>query len=209
MRETDLPPKPNPQTGQPRPPHAPLEQDWSGPDEKHKNGESKVPRPPEDGGPILEWFYPRKKDWAIIGSILSGIIIVFLTFKDWGVGWMSVWWLWLFVIPWPFIFMLAGKNLRLSAGADWVCGSQRTFVKTYELVQVKATVGGAARSIELKDRHGNEFSAQLNDIQRNRELWDLVYNGILHSVHVHGAETNKMARDFLGLNMPPQYRPQR
>ena len=40
----------------------------------------------------------------------------------------------------------------------------------------------------------------------NRELWVLVYNGILHSVHVHGAETNKIARNFLGLDIPPQYR---
>ena len=155
---------------------------------------------------MLEWFYPTKGGSLATGAVGSVIIFTFLTFKDGGLSWAAVWWLWLFIVPWPFIFIFVGHNSSLSAGADWVCGGKRSFVKTYELVQVKATVGGAARSIELKDRHGNTFSSQLDDLQRNRELWDLVYNGILHSVHVHGAETNKMARNFLGLNIPPQYR---
>ena len=206
MRETDLPPKPDPQTGEPRPPHAPLESDWKGPEEKHRNGQDKAPRPVGDESPMLEWFYPTKGGSLATGAVGSVIIFTFLTFKDGGLSWAAVWWLWLFIVPWPFIFIFVGHNSSLSAGADWVCGGKRSFVKTYELVQVKATVGGAARSIELKDRHGNTFSSQLDDLQRNRELWDLVYNGILHSVHVHGAETNKMARNFLGLNIPPQYR---
>ncbi|MBE9376396.1 hypothetical protein IQ251_18245 [Saccharopolyspora sp. HNM0983] len=158
---------------------------------------------------MLEWFYPKSKNSAVSGLILSVIVVVFLMFKDGGVGWMAVWWMWLFILPWPFLFMLTERNVRVSAGADWVCGGKRSFVNTYELTEVTASVSGTARSIELKDRYGNAFSTQLNDIQRNRELWDLVYNGILHSVYLGGAETNKLAKDFLGLNLPPQYWQQR
>ncbi|GAA2339765.1 hypothetical protein GCM10009854_15220 [Saccharopolyspora halophila] len=56
MRETDLPPKPDARTGEPRPPHAPLEPEWQRPEEKRKNGAIKVPKPPEGEGPMLEWF---------------------------------------------------------------------------------------------------------------------------------------------------------
>ncbi len=71
MRENDLPPKPDPQTGEPRPPHAPLEPDWKRPEDKHENGESKVPQSPEREGPILEWFYPTLgRGGAFIGIAL-------------------------------------------------------------------------------------------------------------------------------------------
>jgi len=37
-------------------------------------------------------------------------------------------------------------------------------------------------------------------IQQNPELWNLVYNGIRHSVHRGGAETNRRALDRLQLH---------
>ncbi|MHA6802479.1 hypothetical protein [Salinifilum ghardaiensis] len=109
-----------------------MEQDSSGRDEKHKNGESKVPRPPAGEGPTLEWFYPKSKNSSISGAILSAIVIVFLTIKDTGFSWMAVWWLWLFIVPWPFVLVLTERNTGVSAGADWVCGGKRSFVKTYD-----------------------------------------------------------------------------
>ncbi|GAB2732934.1 hypothetical protein GCM10027174_01890 [Salinifilum aidingensis] len=157
----------------------------------------------------MEWFYPtRGRGGAFIGIALV-IFVGFLTVRDGGFVWMTSWVLWAIMVPFLVFFWFYNRSTRISAGADWLCYGKNSFIKTYELVKVTATTGGAARYLELKDRHGNEFSTQLNDLQLKGELWDLVYNGILHSVHVHGAETNKMARDFLGLNTPPQHRRQR
>ncbi len=176
-------------------------------EDKHKNGASKVPQPPSGESPVLEWFHPTPGRGIFFVAITLIIFMVFLTIRDGGFGWMSVWWLWLIMAPFLIFFLLYNRGIRISAGADWLCNGKKSFIKTYDLIHVKATVGGAARYVDLKDRHGNGMHVQLADLQLNRELWDLVYNGIVHSVHVHGAETNKMARDFLGLNIPPQYRP--
>lgn len=202
---TGLPPKPDPQTGEPRPPRAPLEPGWKMPGDKHKNGLSKVPQPPEGEGPLLEWFYPTRGTGLIMGTIMSVIMIGFFTLKDFGFSWMTTWWLWLFVLPWPLLILLLTRNNRLSAGADWLGYDKHGLIKTYELTKVEVTVGGFARYLVLEDRNGNAMRAQFGDLQQNRELWDLVYNGILHSVHAHGAQTNKMARDYLRLNLPPQF----
>ena len=94
----------------------------------------------------------------------------------------------------------------MSAGADWLAYGKRGFSKTYELTKINVTVGGAAHYLDIEDRHGNAFYGQINDLQLNRELWDLVYLGLLYSVHEGGASTNKMARDYLGLDIPPHLR---
>nr|WP_207631457.1 MULTISPECIES: hypothetical protein [unclassified Actinopolyspora] len=119
---------------------------------------------------------------------------------------MTTWWLWLFVVPWPFVTLLAGRNTRMSAGADWFRYGKKGFIRTYELTSVKVTTEGASRALRLNDAEQRTLSVQLNDIQRNRELWDLVYNGILHSVRGNGAETNKLARTFLDLDNPLRFR---
>ncbi|MGH3621326.1 MAG: hypothetical protein ACRDQ5_05975, partial [Sciscionella sp.] len=89
-----------------------------------------------------------------------------------------------------------------SAGADWVAYG-KSFVKIYELTSVEVKIGGAAHYLDIKDRHGSGIYAQVNDLQQNHELWDLVYNGLLHSVHAGKAETNKRAREYLRLDFPP------
>lgn len=91
----------------------------------------------------------------------------------------------------------------MSAGAEWVALSDDAYVNTYELTTVKVHVDGAAHSIEMVDHNGRYLRPKIGSLQRNHRLWDLVYNGILHSVHVGGAETNKRARDYLRLDHPP------
>lgn len=205
----ELPPKPDPQTGEPRPPRAPLERGWRAPASKHKRGRSKVAEPPEGEGPILEWFYPTRGSNIMIGLLMSLVIVVFLCIRDFGFSWMATWWLWLFVIPWPFFFMLSQRSIRISAGADWLIYNKSGLIKTYELTKVNVKIGGAAHYLDIEDRHGNGISTHVLYFQFNRELWDLVYNGILHSVHEQGAETNQLAKGYLQLDLPPQHREQR
>nr|WP_242687650.1 hypothetical protein [Actinopolyspora sp. BKK2] len=119
---------------------------------------------------------------------------------------MTTWWLWLFVVLSPVPFLFVGGAIRISAGADWLRYGKNGFVSTYELTAVKITTGGASRHLVLEDKHGNSMDVQLTNLQMNRELWDLVYNGILHSVRGNGAETNKLARTFLDLDNPLRFR---
>lgn len=120
--------------------------------------------------------------------------------RDWGISWMSTWWLWLFIAWPPFVFYFIGKSVGISAGADWFA-VKTGYVETYELAQVKVvgTSGGLAWDLELKDKQGNELSINLREIQTNRDLWDLVYNGIVHSVQRGSAKTNTRALDKLKL----------
>jgi hypothetical protein len=44
-------------------------------------------------------------------------------------------------------------------------------------------------------------SIKIINIQDNPDLWNLVYNGILHSVHHGGATANERARQRLHLDL--------
>ncbi|MCA1708285.1 MAG: hypothetical protein LC808_35420, partial [Actinobacteria bacterium] len=132
---------------------------------------------------MLEWFQTTRVDAIIPGLIMVLVAIGYLTWRDWGFGWMSTWWLWLIVLVGLPIFYFAIGGHHMSAGADWL-NSRGSFVKTYELTSIKvSTGGGGSYYLNLEDGQGNEVSIQLGVIQQNRALWDLVYNGILHSVH--------------------------
>lgn len=203
-----LPPKPDPQTGEPRPPSAPLEPGNTKAGDRREAARHKVKPPPPGEGPILEWFYPNRTSRVVAGLIVSVLGLLVYVTKDWisgesGLSWVGTWWLWLLLTPWPFIFLLLG-NEPVSAGADWLAG-RRIFVKTYDLVKVKVgiTSGGAAHELQIADKHGKTARYRIIELQQNHKLWDLVYNGLIHSVHINGAETNQRARDYLLLEYPP------
>ncbi|TWF94142.1 hypothetical protein FHU35_14424 [Saccharopolyspora dendranthemae] len=137
--------------------------------------------------------------------MLGGLIISVLGFgllclKDWGFEWMGTWWLWVLVlIPIP-LWALIGRRHGISAGADWFA-MKKGYVDTYELTEVKVegASGGLAWTLELADKKGTEMSVDAADAQANSKLWDLVYNGILHSVQQGSAKTNPKALDKLRL----------
>ncbi|MBB5069976.1 hypothetical protein BJ969_003064 [Saccharopolyspora gloriosae] len=158
------------------------------------------PAAPEGHGPVLEWHQGRASTSILGGFFLLLILFLFMCLRDWGISWMSTWWLWLFIAWPPFVFYFIGKSVGISAGADWFA-VKTGYVETYELAQVKVvgTSGGLAWDLELKDKQGNELSINLREIQTNRDLWDLVYNGIVHSVQRGSAKTNTRALDKLKL----------
>ncbi|GAB2669161.1 hypothetical protein GCM10027271_31240 [Saccharopolyspora gloriosae] len=195
----EIAPKPNSLTGNPRPPRAPVSADYSG-DVKNDPDRADYPAAPEGHGPVLEWHQGRASTSILGGFFLLLILFLFMCLRDWGISWMSTWWLWLFIAWPPFVFYFIGKSVGISAGADWFA-VKTGYVETYELAQVKVvgTSGGLAWDLELKDKQGNELSINLREIQTNRDLWDLVYNGIVHSVQRGSAKTNTRALDKLKL----------
>lgn len=157
-----------------------------------------MPSPPEGQGPVLEWFQSSKRGAVYAGASMFLLLIGFLTLKDWGIGWARVWWLWLIIVVGSLLIFLGIRGGHMSAGADWF-KHNRSWVKIYELVSIRVTKAWASDELEFKDASGRKASASFMTIQRNLELWDLVYNGILHSVCTGRARTNQLARERLKL----------
>lgn len=197
------PTRPNPKTGEPRPPHAPRPSSF-GELPRRSARLARYPQAPEGRGPVLEW-YQRTIDGAIIsGFVVSGIGFVILCLKDWGFDWMwntpSLWALVIGIVPLWAGWQLLSDRWGISVGADWLA-VKGGYVDLYELTEVKivGTSGGLAWDLELTDKKGTELSLNARELQANQELWDLVYNGILYSVQRGSAKTNPRALDKLKL----------
>lgn len=206
---SQLPPKPDPYTGQPRPPAAPLEEGSKRrpPEDldRLEHGQTKVPGPPDGQGPMLEWFYANRTSRVFTGLMLSGLVLLTYVIKDWGFSWVSLWYLWLVAVPWPFLFLWSGRNERHSVGAEWLAVGNKAWIRLYELNKIKITTaaGGMAQKLEITDSNGRGLMSNIGNLQDNPRLWDLVYNGLIHSYHLNNPETNKRARNNLQLEYPP------
>lgn len=107
---------------------------------------------------------------------------------------------------WPWIVpvvgaVLIGWNVRgsyFAAGADWL-QSRRNWVRLYEIVSIKYTTKPGGFSILLEDGQGSSVGGDLRELQSNPALWDLVYNGILHSVVSRDVKANFTAIRHLPL----------
>lgn len=189
-----LPPKPDPQTGEPRPPRAP-----GSADEAEFEGEfraGKDPSPPPGQGPLLECFY-QERGVVLVATALSALVFVAgVSLATGGFGWMSYWWTYAIAAGLLIVLYRSSRGSYLGAGADWLQNS-RTWVRTYELTKVRylSTPGGFR--MQLTDSSGRTLGCSMWEMRGNPALWDLVYNGIRHSVALNGAELNWIARRHL------------
>jgi hypothetical protein len=201
MSDATLPPKPDPDTGLPRPPAGPLDNSW-GSSHRHPTDRTTVaPESPPGQSRTLEWIprsWKKFKQYSIFYVIL---LVGFITLKDWGIAWVEDWRVWLMVAVLSGLGALATwSSDDMAAGADWFRYG-KTWVKIYELTEVKLDKAMVADNLELKDAVGHEVSITITSIQNNLDLWNLVYNGILYSVHEGGAMVNERARDRLRLDL--------
>ncbi|OZM70301.1 hypothetical protein CFN78_25570 [Amycolatopsis antarctica] len=126
--------------------------------------------------------------------------------------WATAWPVWLVfvVVAWlitgPFTYKV------LSAGADWFqydyywygIHKRNHVIKLYRLRQINFGSGPTVMTLGLADDEDN-IGLALREWQSDRRMWDLVYNGILHSVAA-GARVDPNARDLLELDQVPQLR---
>lgn len=194
-----LPPKPDPATGRPRPPRAPVDPgSGNGPSETRQ---SHKPDPPSSQSPTLEWYKASRRRSIISG--IGGFVVIGL-----GAGllqgsedWSSAWWLWLFPLAGAILIGITIRVDSCCAGADWFSNG-KAWVSTYQLTSIKITTPANYRELKLVDSAGRSVEIQLMTAQENQALWDLVYNGILHSVTKGDAELNALARKALKLQPP-------
>lgn len=196
LRTSHLPSKPNPQSGKPRPPRAPVQDDWR-PQGRPDLEDANLPKIPAGVAPMLEWHTPDRRFKRRGALFIAVIVAAYGTFQYQGFEWVAYWESWAVMLGGAAaMYYTLGHEGRTCAGADWFRGT-RGFVKTYDLVEVKIrrSIGW---DVMLKDSHGGKTVTPLDVLQQNRDLWDLVYNGIRHSV-ANGAKVNDRARDWLEL----------
>lgn len=190
----ELPPMPDRETGQPRPPRAPAKKSNARPVPWNAR---QVPQPPDSEGPVLEWYYANRgaRLWNFAFMVL--VAIVFATIYDGGFGWMRFWGIWAIIAVGGLLLFLSARTHRFSAGANWFM-HRKDFVKMYELTSVKFEKDFGDGVVDLDDRYGGGVKVSLTWLWSNPELWDLLYNGIRHSV-ANGARVNDLAVERLRL----------
>jgi hypothetical protein len=194
MDPTALPQVPDSETGLPRPPRAPgrVSARPARFDRFRVSDPASAPAPPPGQGPVLAWYRTTKR-YAIqvgAGGALAVAVLVWLR-TGFRVFWLTYWWVW---VALAVIGLLVGyTQLRgddqCAAGVEWLRG-RKSWVRTYELVKVKSLLAIGTPLISMEDSEGRRLSLPLTTLQSDRLLWDLVYNGILHSVIAGNAETN-------------------
>ncbi|MCA1186898.1 MULTISPECIES: hypothetical protein [unclassified Saccharopolyspora] len=192
--------KPDPITGLPRPPRAPVLVTWRS-EGRTRRAFARFPPAPPGEGPILEWCHGLDTGLLKAGLFVSGLGVLRYCWLDWGFEWARTWWLWAIAAAAAVPFYLRGRSEGYSAGADWFASSTRSYVKLYKLKTIAIERPGDAAEpwLVLTDGYGGSARAPLHRIQRKRALWDLVYNGIAHSVHRGPATATGRALDLLEL----------
>lgn len=117
--------------------------------------------------------------------------------------WFTLWWVWPLIAAFALLGYFSRRKTEISAGAEWLQQQGGGWVRIYELTSATARLRSSAIHLNLKDRDGRQIQISTSDIQEDRLMWDLVYNGLLHSVIAGGAETN--GRLHAALDVPRPY----
>jgi hypothetical protein len=197
----ELPPRPAPSTGLPRPPRAPgfIGVDISAEDSViRERDQALAPGPPPGQSPVLVWYRESRRG-SIIGILTFALALAGILTLTRGTRWMTHWAVWVFIGVCLVVVYLISRADCFSAGADWVARGKK-WVRVYELVKVTChSYPYYGAGVCMRDSGGRKLRYRFIDLSSDRMLWDLTYNGILHSVIAGGAETNWMLRKTLAL----------
>ncbi|MGH3620910.1 MAG: hypothetical protein ACRDQ5_03855, partial [Sciscionella sp.] len=167
-------------------------------------------------GPVLVWHRDSIKG-QIFGYFLAlAIAIVAVAImsvvQGRGLDMLTAWPVYPIMLVGAYLMSSPLDFKTVSAGADWFQTGRRkrwyqrearlNYVKLYELLKVTGSYAGASFQLYLEDADGRGMYRTLNQLQPDRKTWDLIYNGILHSV-ANGADTDKISNDLLTLHNTP------
>lgn len=139
----------------------------------------------------------RKAIKAVVWTYVLVMIGIFVV-RGFTTSWFHFWWIW----PAVAVFSLLAYPIVIkegtAAGAEWVMFN-KSWVRVYELTSIKAYTYSNTLNLHFVDSGGRRLQANIGRLQDDRRIWDLTYNGILHSVIKNGADTNQLARGTLRL----------
>ncbi|MBK1784430.1 hypothetical protein [Prauserella cavernicola] len=196
--EDGLPPRPDPETGKPFPPHAP---GYTGND-KHPEANplrditlSRKPKPPAGLGTTLAWWRDSPKAGLARAAfafalMVVGVAVIGLS-GDGDLSIFGIWPIWIVIVVFAYLASNPFNIDTISAGADWVQSRRSRFkrtnyVKVYELTKIRISYGGGDLHLAIYDNERG-MDRTYSEWHRDRRIWDLVYNGIVHSV-ANGAD---------------------
>lgn len=220
----ELPPKPDPETGQPFPPEAGY---YIGPDLPHEqvrgpmNGRPpRLASPPEGMGRTLAWRQIGARDALarVLSALVINVIIVAVIswLSDFQLRALEFWQMWAILAVFTYLMSDPLARQVISAGADWVQWKRRpkwyerrrdrgTFLKIYRLTKIEGYGAGAVLYVRIVDEDGRGIDRTRTELHPDRRIWDLMYNGIQHSI-ANGCEINSLAVEMLHLENSPALR---
>lgn len=136
---------------------------------------------------------------AAVGTVVIAVGVGFRQGFDF--SWVGLWWVWIILAFWGLGFYGIFRKVGAAAGADWLKVG-RIWVLLYELTEIKVRHRGMSMHLNLKDSGNRSLQVRVDELQEDRDLWDLVYNGLLHSAAVNGAKTNWAAHSLLEVPDP-------
>jgi hypothetical protein len=166
-----------------------------------------VPQPPPGQGPVLAYHRPPALSSRLKFRLLAGgIVVVLIPPVSFvlipGASLLRLGWMMLvaLVILGNGLYIIRSSGRRFTAaGAEWYSTGSR-WVRIYELVEVTMSEDSRrGTQLLLADAHENEVRVSYQYVRQNRLIWDLVYNGILHSVVAGNADTDTFTRAKLDL----------
>lgn len=207
LRLDELPPRPDPETGEPRPPKAPEFRSVRRPARSRSEASTSTagvarPEPPDGEGPALVWEPPdryRQLRAGAVAFVLQTLGVCVL--QGFSLAWMSVPWCWLLILVFSVLVALGARQEPLAVGAEWLRVGRR-WVRLYELAEISTIRRRGDLYLRLADRDGRRLTVNAENLRQWPLMWDLVYNGMLHSVIAGGAKTQ--AYGVLGLPRPAE-----
>lgn len=155
---------------------------------------------------MLFWFKASRRK-ALKAALTIGVVSATVLTVTRSIDWVTIWQCWAVIAAAMLLLYYGFRGQEYSAGSDWSAGNVG-WVRTYELVKVKAQATGSGLYINMTDSDGRELSYKLiSIIASDPRIWNYTYNGILHSVIAGGAETNKQLHLQLKLPYPEPARP--
>jgi hypothetical protein len=193
--DLDSPPRPDATTYLPFPPPSP---GYHGPDRAGSAPTSEhVPSPPGMGPPVVHYRESRRAGFGHYTLFFALLVLLFtimsLSSGD-GLRMLTYWPIVALIIITPYMMTAPLSYRTVSAGADWFAWTpskrwwtpwtpQPHYIKTYQLTKIDGYTPTWSRPhLRLRDADGHELDAAISLYQGDRRAWDLLANGVLHSV---------------------------
>lgn len=195
LRVDELPPRPDRCTGEPRPPRAPdFRSVRPAPDDRAAETSKSVagpgrPEPPDGEGPVLAWRPSDRFAQLRAGAVAFALqALGVCVLQGFSLAWVSVLWAWLVILVFSVLVAAGSRQEALAVGVEWLRVGRR-WVRLYELAEIDTTRRNSDLHVRLADREGHRVTVNAEELRQRPLMWDLVYNGMLHSVIAGAAKT--------------------